>query len=343
MGDELVDYKMYIGGEFVDGINKNYMSTTNPATGKAWARIPNGDTDDVNKAVDAAKTCFESNEWKRLSPTERGRLLYKLADKITRNSERIAKVETKDNGKLFKEMNSQIKKLPSWFEYYAGLSDKMEGTVIPQTNKNILNYTLKEPLGVVAAFAPWNSPLLLTTFKLAPAIAAGNTVVVKPSENTSASMIEFSKLFDVVGFPPGVLNVVTGYGEKVGEPLSKHKDIDKVAFTGGTETGRSVGKNAISNFSPVTLELGGKSPNIVFEDADLEAAEAGVISGIFAASGQTCIAGSRLFIHEKIANKFLKKLVEKTKNIKLGDPFDKNTQMGPVATVSQLDKIEKFV
>lgn len=340
---KLTRYRMYIGGKFIEPNSGEYFTSENPATGEVWAEIPDGNDVDSTRAIEAARKTFESEEWRSLSPSARGKLLRKLGDKLREKAEHLAEIETKDNGKLYKEMITQTSMISDWYDYFAGLADKVEGSVIPVNNQSILNYTMKEPLGVVVALTPWNSPLLLTTFKLAPAIAAGNTVVVKPSEYTSASMLEFAKIFDEVGFPPGVLNVVTGFGHKIGNVLTTHKSVAKVSFTGGPETGRTVAMNAMSNFSPITLELGGKSPNIVFEDANLDAAEAGVISGIFAAGGQTCVAGSRLFIQESIMDEFIDRLVKKTETIKLGDPFDPSTQMGPIANQAQLEKIQHYV
>ncbi|MBD1380996.1 aldehyde dehydrogenase [Bacillus sp. IB182487] len=334
---------MYIGGEFVDSSDQAYIESINPASGELWTYIPKGEKEDVDRAFQAARRCYESEEWRGLSPTRRGRLLRKLAEAIEDNAEHLARIETQDNGKLYREMVTQLKMIPSWYEYYAGLADKVEGTVIPLDRQSVLNYTLREPLGVVACITPWNSPLLLATWKMAPALAAGNTIVLKPSEFTSASSLEFAEIFHEVGFPAGTLNVVTGYGHTVGDLISKHPLADKVAFTGGTETGRKVAINAASHLADVTLELGGKSPNIVFADANLDAAEAGVIAGIFAASGQTCIAGSRLFVERSIADSFVDRLVKRANEIRLGDPMQPDTQMGPAATPGQLKKIEDYV
>ncbi|GIO22100.1 aldehyde dehydrogenase [Oceanobacillus sp. J11TS1] len=343
MGNEVKKYRIYVGGEFIEPANGEYIETINPASGKKWALIPNCGKEDIDKAVAAAKETFYSKSWKSLSPTKRGRLLRKLADKIEQHAENLAMIETKDNGKIYKEMLGQLKQIPAWYEYYGGLADKLEGKVIPVDRPDTLNYTLREPLGVVAAFTAWNSPLLMVALKLAPAIAAGNTVVIKPSEHASASTLEFAKLFDEVGFPKGTLNVISGYGRTTGDALSRHPDINKVSFTGGPETGKIVAKNGLDNFTKVTLELGGKSPNIVFDDADLDAAEAGVIAGIYAASGQTCVAGSRLYVHEDIKDQFLERLVQRTNQIKLGDPLDPETQMGPAANPQQLEKIQSMV
>ncbi|WP_205672294.1 aldehyde dehydrogenase [Ammoniphilus sp. YIM 78166] len=336
-------YQMYIGGQFIDPHDDSYIESVNPASGELWALIPKGEKEDVDRAFQAARQCFESDEWRGISPTQRGKLLRKLAQAIADQAEHLARMETQDNGKLYREMLAQMKIIPAWYEYFAGLADKVEGSVIPLDRQSVFNYTLREPLGVIACITPWNSPLLLATWKMAPALAAGNTIVLKPSEFTSASSLEFAKIFDEVGFPPGTLNVVTGYGHTVGDLISKHPMASKVAFTGGTETGRKVAMNAASHLASVTLELGGKSPNIVFADADLDAAEAGVIAGIFAASGQTCIAGSRLFVESSIADRFITRLANRAKEIRLGDPMQPDTQMGPAATPGQLKKIEEYV
>ncbi|SDL95618.1 aldehyde dehydrogenase [Bacillus sp. OK048] len=336
-------YQMYIGGEFVDAISGAVIESTNPASGQVWALIPRGQKEDVDRACQEAKQCFESKEWKSISPAQRGRLLRQLAEAIADNAEHLAKIETQDNGKLYKEMLAQLKLIPSWFEYYAGLTDKLQGSVIPLERESLFNYTMKVPLGVIACITPWNSPLLNATWKMAPALAAGNTIVLKPSEYTSASSLEFAKVFHEVGFPTGSLNVVTGYGSEIGEHISKNLQVNKVAFTGGTATGRKVAMSVASNLARVTLELGGKSPNIVFADADLEAAEAGVLAGIFAASGQTCVAGSRLYVERRIMDDFVDRLVKRANAIKIGDPMDPVTQMGPAATPEQLNKIENYV
>nr|MDQ3829075.1 aldehyde dehydrogenase [Candidatus Tectomicrobia bacterium] len=252
-------------------------------------------------------------------------------------------IETRDNGKLIREMLGQARALPSYYYYYAGLADKILGETIPLENTSVFNYTLREPVGVVGIITPWNSPLLILSFSLAAALATGNTVVVKPSEHTSASTLEFAKLVQAAGFPPGVFNVVTGFGKTAGGALVRHPGVNKNVFTGGAETGKVIAELAASNITPVLLELGGKSPNIVFDDAALPNAVNGCIAGIFAASGQTCIAGSRLFLHAKVHDAFVERLVERTKQIKLGDPSSLASEMGPMATTDQLRKVQGFV
>src|SRR5215203_4257961 len=284
-------YGLYIGGDEVDAISGATFEALNPTTGQPWATIAEARAEDVDRAVRAAQKAFEDEAWRGLSPTRRGRLMMRLADLIAEHAEEIARVEVSDNGKLFKEMLAQLRSIPDWLYYFGGLADKVEGRVIPLDRTSVLNYTLREPLGVVGIIVPWNSPVLLTMYSLAPALAAGNTIVVKPSEHASASVLETLRLAAEVGFPPGVLNVVTGERE-AGEALVEHPSVAKIAFTGSETTGRAIAARAGGRLAQVALELGGKSPNIVFPDAVLDAAEAGVLAGIFAAGGQSCVAGS---------------------------------------------------
>src|SRR5215831_14857819 len=252
---------------------------------------------------------FTAGPWSSMNPTARGQLLFRLADLVTENAQALADIEVRDNGKLMAEMALQVRYLAQWYSYFGGLADKIEGSVIPVDKPDMFNFTRREPLGVIAAIVPWNSPLLLMAWKIAPALAAGNTVVVKPSEYTSCSALEFARLVQQAGFPDGVFNVVTGFGAEVGEPLALHPKVAKIAFTGGDQSGRRVYQAAAGKLKPVVLELGGKSPNIVFDDCVMDDAVKGAVSGIFAASGQTCIAGSRLLVHEKVHNEFLDRLV----------------------------------
>ncbi len=289
---ESVRYGLLIAGEDVDPGAGRVLPSIDPTTGATWAEIGAADAGDVDRAVRAARAAFEGEAWRSLSPTRRGRLMMRLADAITENAESIARVETRDNGKLYKEMLGQLRAIPEWLYYFGGLADKVEGRVIPHDRSSVFNYTLREPVGVVGVIIPWNSPVLLLMYTLAPALAAGNTVVVKPSEHASASVLETVRLAEQVGFPPGVINVVTGDGE-AGGAVVDHPDVARVSFTGSDATGRVIAGRAAGRLAGVTLELGGKSANIVFADADLEAAEAGILAGIFAAAGQTCVAGSR--------------------------------------------------
>jgi acyl-CoA reductase-like NAD-dependent aldehyde dehydrogenase len=336
-------YQMFIGGEWLDAASGETFESMNPYTGQSWALIPDGQAEDVDRAVQAAKKAMQDPAWKNMAPSLRGRLIWKLGDLIAENAEHLAQVETRDNGKLIREMLGQCKALPSYYYYYAGLADKIQGDTIPLEKTTVFNYTLKEPIGVVGILTPWNSPLLLLSFSLAAALAAGNAVVVKPSENTSASALEFAKLIQEAGFPPGVFNVVTGFGLTAGVAMSSHPGIDKLAVTGGRDTAKAVARLAAENLTPLLLELGGKSPNIVFEDAVIPNAVNGCIAGIFAASGQTCIAGSRLFLHEKMHDEFMERLVARTKKIKMGDPSAMDSEMGPMATTAQLEKVQGFV
>jgi aldehyde dehydrogenase (NAD+) len=341
--DQLTKYQMFIGGQWVDADSGETFETENPYTGGPWATIPRGSSADVDRAVKAARRAFTSGEWPRLRASRRGALLRKLADLVADRSKYLAEIEVRDNGKLYAEMSGQTAYMAHWFHYYAGLADKIEGSVIPLEKPDYFNYTRWEPLGVVAAIVPWNSPLLLATWKLAPALAAGNTVVVKPSEYTSASILEFMKLVEAAGFPPGVVNVVTGFGSEVGMPLVEHPLVAKVAFTGSDATGQRIYEAAARGMKRVTMELGGKSPNIVFDDADLDNALNGVVSGILAATGQTCVAGSRLLLQESIHDRFVDKLTTFFRTARMGDPMSPETQVGPIANKPQFEKILKYI
>lgn len=336
-------YSMRIAGAPAAAISGEWFETQNPYTGETWARVARGAAQDVDVAVQAAHFAFSEGPWAELTATERGRLLYRLADLIERDARKLAEAEVRDNGKLFAEMLGQLTYLPQWFRYYGGLADKIHGSTLPLDKKGYFTYTRLEPLGVVAAITPWNSPLLLLGWKIAPALAAGCTVVVKPSEFTSASTLEFAELFDEAGFPPGVMNVVTGYGHEVGAALVQHPLVQKVTFTGSDQTGRLINEQAARLLKHTSLELGGKSPNIVFEDADLEQAVFGAISGIFAASGQTCIAGSRLLLQDSIYDRFVEKLLALAGAARMGDPMDPATQVGPVTTPPQYQKVLDYI
>ncbi|HET9414977.1 MAG TPA: aldehyde dehydrogenase [Pseudolabrys sp.] len=334
---------MFIGGEWVEAATREHFESDNPFTGKPWALIPKGSAQDADRAVRAANKAFISGEWPKLNASKRGALLRKLGDLIGEKAKFLAEIEVRDNGKLLAEMSAQTAYMAQWYYYYGGLADKIEGHVIPTDKPEMLNYTRYEPLGVVAAITPWNSPLLLTAWKLAPALAAGNTVVLKPSEFTSASVLEFMKLIEQAGFPPGVVNVVTGFGPDVGTPLVEHPLVAKVAFTGSDRTGTLIYQTAAKGLKRVSMELGGKSPNIVFDDAHIENAVKGVVSGIFAATGQTCIAGSRLLVQQSIHDEFVGKLVAFAKTAKMGNPMSLDTQVGPVTNPPQFKKILDYI
>lgn len=336
-------YQHYIDGQFVDPAAGAWFETQNPFTGETWAEIPKGDAADVDRAVQAAHGALTTGPWSEMSATQRGLLMYRLADLIARDAQKLAETEVRDNGKLLAEMLGQLNYIPQWYRYYGGLADKVEGSVLPLDKKGYLAYTRHEPVGVVVAITPWNSPLMLASWKIAPALAAGCTVVIKPSEFTSASTLEFAALFKEAGFPPGVFNVVTGFGREVGSPLVEHPLVRKISFTGSDVTGRVINELAARHLKHTAMELGGKSPNIVFEDADLEQAVFGAISGIFAATGQTCIAGSRLLVQEGIYDTFVAKLLDIARNARMGNPMDPNTQVGPVTTPAQYRKVLEYL
>ncbi|MDQ0218746.1 aldehyde dehydrogenase [Peribacillus cavernae] len=336
-------YKMFINNEWVDSASKETIQSINPYTGEVWAEIPSGNKSDIDIAVAAAKKAFSEGEWPKLTGSQRGDLLRRLGDLIKQNAEKLAVTEVVDNGKVINEMLGQLKALPGWCYYYAGFADKIHGETIPVEVPNMINYTVREPLGVIGAIVPWNSPLLLTLWKLSPALATGNTMVIKPSEITSASTLELAELIKEAGFPPGVVNIVTGYGKTAGESLARHPDVRKIAFTGSTETGKQIIRNSADHFARVSLELGGKSPNIIFEDADIKNSVNGVLAGVFAATGQTCMAGSRVFIHESIYQEFVEKLIKRTRTIRLGNPLDPTTEMGTIAFEGQCTKVLNYI
>jgi len=336
-------YEMFVDGKNREPAGGEWFDTDNPFTGTPWAQVARGGADDVADAVDAAQRALDSGSWPELTASARGALLRRLGDTIAANARRLAEIEVRDNGKLFTEMYGQLRYLPEWFYYYGGLADKVEGSVIPLDKKGYFTYTQKEPVGVVGLITPWNSPLLLLGWKLAPALAAGCTVVIKPSEFTSASTLELVRLFDEAGLPPGVVNVVTGFGQEVGSALVEHPGVRKIAFTGSDTVGRTINEAAARDLKHVTLELGGKSPNVVFADADLDAAVNGVVSGIFAATGQTCIAGSRLLVQEDVHDEVVRRVVELAGSARMGDPMDEGTQVGPVTTPAQYAKVLDYI
>jgi acyl-CoA reductase-like NAD-dependent aldehyde dehydrogenase len=321
-------YQLFIDGQWVDAESGKTFTTPNPATGETLAEIAEGDKADIDKAVTAARKAFEG-EWGKMSARERGRRLYKLSQLIEEHSAELAALETADNGKPIRE--SAYVDLPQVvenFEYFAGYATKIDGETISVPGQ-MFNYTLREPIGVCGQIIPWNFPLLMAAWKLAPALAAGNTIVLKPAEQTPVNAMELGRLIQEAGFPDGVVNIVPGYGETAGAALASHPGIDKVAFTGSTEVGKMIAHAAADNLTKVSLELGGKAPNIVFADADIEQAVNGAMMGIFFNQGQVCCAGSRLFLAEEIKDEFLEKFSEKASRVKVGDPMDKATQMGP--------------
>jgi (Z)-2-((N-methylformamido)methylene)-5-hydroxybutyrolactone dehydrogenase len=335
-------YRMVIGGERVEARSGARFASLDPFAQRDWATAPDGAAADVDAAVAAARAAL-TGPWGQLTGFQRAALLRKLAELIARDADRLARLETRDSGKLLREMSGQLAYVPQWFHYYAGLADKLEGAAIPSDKPNFFAYTRHEPVGVVAAIVPWNSPLLLLCWKLAPALAAGCTVVVKPSDHTPVTAVELAALFDEAGFPPGVCNVVTGFGPATGKALAAHPGVDKIAFTGSTATGISVAHAAADHLARVTLELGGKSAQLVFPDADLDAAANGVVAGVFAATGQTCMAGSRLLVHADVQDELVDRIVARAETIRLGDPADPATEMGPVANAPQFAKVRGFL
>ena len=335
-------YQMFIGGEWVDAADDTSFDSTDPYTGKVWATLPRGKKVDADRAVEAARKALDG-EWGRMTASARGLLLFRFADLIARDAEKLARIEVRDNGKLINEMRAQVSYLPQYFRYFGGLADKVEGAVPPIDKADTFTYTTHEPLGVCVAITAWNSPLLLAVNKLAPGLAAGNTFVLKPSEFTSASALELAKLAHEAGLPAGVLNVVTGFGQEVGAPLVEHPHVAKIGFTGSEMGGQRIYETAARDFKHVTLELGGKSANIVFADANLDDAVKGAISGIFAATGQTCVAGSRLLVQDSIYDAFVDRLVDFASKARMGNPQDETTQVGPVTTGPQYKKILEYI
>ena len=334
---ELEEWGLYIDGRSGEGEN-GWFPTIDPYRGTPWASVASAGPADVDRAVAAARAALDG-PWGAMSGADRGACMRRLADLVRRDADELARTETRDNGKLLREMAGQVDLLPAYLEYYAGWADKLNGEVLPTDKPNFLVYTVEEPVGVVAAITAWNSPLLLLHFKLTPALAAGCTFVVKPAEQTSVSTLRFAALLAEAGFPDGVLNVLTGDGPVVGSALARHPGVDKVSFTGSTATGISVARDAAEHLAPVSLELGGKSANIIFGAADVEAAVNGVVAGVFAAAGQTCQAGARVAVQESLVDEVTAKLVERANDIRLGDPADPETEMGPLAFPEQHQKV----
>ena len=328
-------FQQYIDGVFSDGSAQ--FESLEPATGQPWATMPEARTQDVNNAVSAAKRAFFAPDWADATATVRGKLLMRLADLIAENAPILAALETRDTGKIIRETSAQIAYVADYYRYYAGLADKIEGAHLPIDKPDMEVWLRREPLGVVAAIVPWNSQLFLSAVKIGPALAAGCTVVLKASEEAPAPLLEFARIFDQAGFPTGVLNVITGFGAECGAVLTKHPDVDHVAFTGGPDTARHIVRNSAENLASTSLELGGKSPFIVFDDSDIESAVNAQVSGIFAATGQSCVAGSRLIISNKIKDTFLTRLTQKAQAVVIGAPDDMATEIGPLCTTAQRD------
>ncbi len=338
-------YGHWIDGQEVAPAGGQWLDSQNPFDGSTWAKIARGNGADVDRAVAAAQRAMADGPWSRMTATDRGRVLRRIGDLLSdpHHAKRLAEVEARDNGKILAETTGGMKYLPEHWYYYAGLADKVEGAVLPVDKPDMLAMTYREPVGVVAAITAWNSPLGFFTLKCAPALAAGCTVVLKPSEFASVSSLELAPLLKEAGLPDGVINVVTGLGPEVGGPLVEHRDVAKVSFTGSDVTGARIYQAAARTMKRVAMELGGKSPNIVFEDADLDQACVGAVSGIFGAAGQMCTAGSRLLVQNSIKEAFTEKLLGMARTLKLGDPMHADTQIGPIATPPQFEKVLRYI
>ncbi|OJJ10561.1 carnitine dehydratase [Alphaproteobacteria bacterium AO1-B] len=333
-------YQLYIDGGRCEGSGGQILQTENPATGDPWASFACADPRDVNRAVAAARRALEDPAWRDLTQTQRGKLLFRLAELVEAHAEDLGRLETTDSGKLLAETLSQTKYVGDYYRYYAGLADKIEGSVLPIDKPDMHVFTKREPVGIVAAVVPWNAQMFLTATKLGPALAAGCTVVLKASEIAPIPMLEFASLIDQAGFPPGVVSVITGDAENCAIPLTRHPDVDRIAFTGGPETARHVVRNSAENFAVTSLELGGKSPVLVFDDADLDGAANGLIAGNFGASGQSCVAGSRALVQRAVFEALIDKITEKVAHISVGDPLEAATHVGPLCTNAQIEKIK---
>jgi len=329
-------FQHYINGKFSDG--SNAFESTNPANGKPWATFPAATEQESNLAIKSAHEALFEGPWSNYTATERGKLLYKLGNLIADNADALGELETTDSGKLAAETKTQSKYVADYYYYYAGLADKIQGEVLPIDKPDMRVFTTREPIGVVVAIVPWNAQLFLSATKIAPALAAGNTVVVKASEQAPAALFKFAELVHQAGFPPGVVNIITGFGDPCGRVISSHPQVAKVAFTGGCEVAQHIIRNTAENFAHVSLELGGKSPMLIFDDCDIEGAVNGAIAGNFGASGQSCVAGSRVFVQQSIYAEIVSRIADRAKDIVVGDPLDNKTQVGPLATELQVER-----
>jgi acyl-CoA reductase-like NAD-dependent aldehyde dehydrogenase len=336
--------KMLIKGQWVESASGKTFDVFNPASGEVLARVAEGDREDINRAVAAARKAFESGAWSRMIASQRGRLLWKLADLIERNADELALLETLDNGKPIRYSRSiDVPQAADHFRYFAGWASKLEGNTIPVSIPNMFTYTLREPLGVVGQIIPWNFPLQMAAWKLAPALACGNTVILKPAEQTPLTALRLGELICEAGFPPGVVNIVPGFGNTAGASLVEHPEVDKIAFTGSTEVGKKILRSSADTLKKVTLELGGKSPNIIFPDADLPAAIQGALRAIFFNQGQVCTAGSRLFIHKSVYDEVVDGLSVAASKMKQGPGIDPTTELGPLISQEQLERVLGYV
>jgi phenylacetaldehyde dehydrogenase len=341
--------KMLINGKWVEAASGKYFTTPNPATGETLAEIAEGDQEDINRAVKAARAAFEEGAWRKLTASERGKLIWKLGDLIEKHAEEFAQLETLDNGKpLTVARAADVPLAADLFHYMAGWATKIEGDTIPisvpyMPGANFFAYTLREPIGVVGQIIPWNFPLLMAAWKLGPALAAGCTIVLKPAEQTPLSALRLGELICEAGFPDGVVNIVPGFGETAGAALAAHDDVDKIAFTGSTEVGKLIVQAAAGNLKKVTLELGGKSPNIVLADTDVERASEGAAMSIFFNHGQCCAAGSRLYVEEKVFDKVVERVAERAKKINVCDGFNADCEMGPLVSEEQFNRVTGYI
>jgi betaine-aldehyde dehydrogenase len=334
-------YQMFINGEFVSGNRGSYLAVIDPSTEETIAEVPDADEKDVNRAVAAAKAAFDSGAWPQTTAQERGRILFRLAERVRKEAARLAELESRNSGKPIVEAEYDIADVATCFEYYGGLATKVVGHVNPVPD-NALSLSLREPIGVAAQIIPWNYPLLMAAWKLAPALAAGCTCVLKPAEQTPLTALEFASFLAEAGVPPGVVNIITGLGETAGAPLVRHPDVNKVAFTGSASVGKAIVKMAADTVKRVTLELGGKSPNIFFADADFESAIDGALFGVFINQGEVCSAGSRILVEKTIYSKFVEAMAAKSKKILLGPPLERETKMGPLVSKDQFDRVRSY-
>jgi len=336
--------KMLIGGQWVAAASGRTFETINPSTGSVLAQVAEGDVEDINRAAIAARKAFESGPWPKMTPSQRGRLLWRLADLVEQHADELAQLETLDNGKPIKySKGADIPLTADHFRYFAGWATKLEGETIPVSIPNMFTYTLREPVGVVGQIIPWNFPIQMAAWKLAPALACGNTVILKPAEQTPLSALRLGELICEAGFPEGVVNIVPGFGETAGASLALHPDVDKIAFTGSTEVGKKILQASVGNLKKVTLELGGKSPNIIFPDADLKFAIRGAMTAIFFNQGQVCTAGSRLFVHKSVYDQVLSGLTDVARKMKMGPGIDPSTDMGPLVSQEQMERVTNYI
>ncbi|MGO9979119.1 MAG: aldehyde dehydrogenase family protein, partial [Candidatus Sulfotelmatobacter sp.] len=339
---EVRTYQMYINGEWTASKSARTFPVYDPSTEEIIAQVPDANVDDVNRAVAAAKAAFEEGPWATTTAQERGRVLFRLSDKIRANLPALAELECRNTGKPIVEAEFDINDAATCFEYYGGLATKVVGYVNPVPD-NAMSLSLKEPVGIAGQIIPWNYPLLMAAWKLAPAIAAGCTCVLKPAEQTPLTALEFANYLNDCGLPPGVVNIITGFGETCGAPLVQHPDVNKIAFTGSAAVGKIIVKQAADTVKRVTLELGGKSPNIFFADADFEAAIDGALFGVFINQGEVCSAGSRILVERSIYPKFVEAMAAKAKTIRLGPPLERETKMGPLVSKDQYDRVSSYL